>query len=582
MNNKYTRRKFLKTLSLAIPAMAGATAMPGYIYSKNSSAQKPNIILIMSDDMGFSDIGCYGSEIKTPNLDRLASNGLRFTQFYNNGRCCPTRASLLTGLFPHQTGVGMMMRDKNLPGYKGDLNKNCVTIAEALKPAGYTTYMSGKWHVTKHKNTQDETEKYNWPRQRGFDRFYGTITGSGSFFDPSTLVRDNKYITPVNDPKYKPETFYYTDAISDNTVKFIKEHSKQKKKNPFFIYVAYTAAHWPMHALPEDIAKYKGKYDKGWDNLRKERHERMIRMGIVDSKWKLSKRDKGIPAWEDEPDKKWNTRCMEVYAAMIDNMDQGIGRIINELKKQSRLDNTLIFFLQDNGGCAEEQGRKKKQKQKDPDKVLRKPMGPDEIQHNSKPQYTRDGRPVRRGRGVMPGPADTYLGYGQPWANASDTPFRKYKHYIHEGGISTPLIAHWPAGIKTKNKFRNQVSHIIDIMPTCVEVAKAKYPSEYKGEKIKPAEGISLLPVFSNKTLGPRILCWEHHGNRGIRDGKWKLSAIGREGKWELYDIEADRSETNNLAREQPERVKKLDAKWQEWAKRTNVIPWPEKKKKRK
>ncbi len=582
MNNKYTRRKFLKILSFTIPAMAGAMALPGHIHSKNSSAPRPNIILIMSDDMGFSDIGCYGSEIKTPNLDKLASNGLRFTQFYNNGRCCPTRASLLTGLFPHQTGVGMMMRDKNLPGYKGDLNKNCVTIAEALKPAGYTTYMSGKWHVTKHKNTQDETEKYNWPRQRGFDRFYGTITGSGSFFDPSTLVRDNKYITPVNDPKYKPETFYYTDAISDNTVKFIKEHSKQKKKNPFFIYVAYTAAHWPMHALPEDIAKYKGKYDKGWDNLRKERHERMIRMGIVDSKWKLSKRDKGIPAWEDEPDKKWNTRCMEVYAAMIDNMDQGIGRIINELKKQSRLDNTLIFFLQDNGGCAEEQGRKKKQKQKDPDKVLRKPMGPDEIQHNSKPQYTRDGRPVRRGRGVMPGPADTYLGYGQPWANASDTPFRKYKHYIHEGGISTPLIAHWPAGIKTKNKFRNQVSHIIDIMPTCVEVAKAKYPSEYKGEKIKPAEGISLLPVFSNKTLGPRILCWEHHGNRGIRDGKWKLSAIGREGKWELYDIEADRSETNNLAREQPERVKKLDAKWQEWAKRTNVIPWPEKKKKRK
>ena len=289
------------------------------------SGKRPNIIVIMSDDMGYSDIGCYGSEISTPNLDSLAANGLRYTHFYNTGRCCPTRASLLTGLYAHQAGIGQMTNDNNLPGYQGDLSRNAVTMAEALKPAGYSTYMSGKWHVTKHIVPKLESDKYNWPLQRGFDKFYGTIIGAGSFFDPWTLTRGNKPITPDNDPEYKPRQYYYTDAISDNAVKYIKEHKSEGKDNPFFMYVAYTAAHWPMHALEKDIAKYKGKYDAGYEPIRKARYERMKKLGVIKD-WDLSDAPQ---RWEDFPEdqKAWEIRCMEVYAAMIDNMDQGIGRI---------------------------------------------------------------------------------------------------------------------------------------------------------------------------------------------------------------------------------------------------------------
>ena len=568
----HSRRIFLKTMGIGM-----AASIPAGLYSKKDS--RPNIILIMSDDMGFSDIGCYGSEIKTPVLDKLASKGLRFTQFYNTGRCCPTRACLLTGLYPHQAGVGHMMQDKGLDGYKGNLNKNCVTIAEALKPTGYSTYISGKWHVTKDTKPETDADKHNWPLQRGFDRFYGTIHGAGSFWDPNSLTRGNTYISPYADPEYKPKTFFYTDAISDHAAKFIRENSKDK---PFFMYVAYTAAHWPMHALPKDIAKYKGKYDKGWDALRKERHERMIKMGLVDKKWKMSERDSGIPAWKDEELKEWNAKCMEVYAAMIDNMDQGIGKIVNELKKTKKLDNTLVLFFQDNGGCAEGYGRRAK---KAPTENLGA-MSPEELQHDMTPKKTRDGKPMRVGPGVMPGPADTAIGYGKGWANVSDTPFRKYKHYVHEGGISTPLIAHWPDKIKGKGDFIKTPSHLVDLMPTCVELAKAKYPKEYKGNKIKPMEGRSLVPAFNKKPIKREAIYWEHEGNRAIRIKNWKLVASGGKAdieinKWELYDIDKDRGEMNDLSNEQPERKKKMYEMWRKYAKRANVIPWPAGKKKK-
>ena len=323
-------------------------------FAAAANAQRPNIIVIMSDDMGYSDIGCYGSEISTPNLDALAAAGLRYTQFYNTGRCCPTRASLLTGLYAHQAGIGQMTRDFGQEGYRGNLSRKAVTIAEVLKTAGYSTYMAGKWHVTK--QLRPNGSKENWPRQRGFDRFYGTIIGAGSFFDPWTLTRDNKAITPDNDERYKPKHYYYTDAISDNAVSFIADHKNTGKKNPFFMYVAYTAAHWPMHALEKDIAKYRGKYDAGYEAIRKARYEKMKKLGVI--------RNGGLSEapqlWKDFPEdtKAWEIRCMEVYAAMVDNMDQGIGRLMKSLKDNGQYENTLILFFQDNGGCSENRGRK--------------------------------------------------------------------------------------------------------------------------------------------------------------------------------------------------------------------------------
>jgi arylsulfatase A-like enzyme len=568
-----TRRGFLKIMGIG----AAALAMPGCATAaRRSDAKKssvrPNIVLIMDDDMGFSDIQCYGSEIRTPNLNKLAESGLRFTQFYNTARCCPTRASLMTGLYQHQAGVGHMMDDKGYDAYRGDLNKNCVTIAEVMKTAGYRTYMSGKWHVTKH--ASPEGPKFNWPRQRGFDRFFGTIHGAGSFYDPNSLTRDNTQIPPG-------ENFYYTDAIADNAVTFISDHEKDHAEEPFFLYVAFTAPHWPMHAKPEDIAKYKGRYSQGWDALRAERHKKMIEMGIVKSKWKLTERDPDVPPWTEAKDKEWFERRMEVYAAMVDCVDQGIGRIVAALKRTGRLDNTLIFFLADNGGCAEERGSQGPVNP-DPSKpVVLKPMGKDELQTGMQPAVTRDGRPVRTGYGVIPGPADTYIACGKPWANSSNTPFRLYKHWVHEGGISTPLITHWPARIKGRGKLRHQPGHLIDIMATCVDISGAGYPTEYNGNKITPMEGRSLVPAFDNKPIDREAIYWEHEGNRAVRKGKWKL--VSRHpGKWELYDIEADRTELNNLARKNPKKVEELKELWGNWAKRVGALPWPVKQNKKK
>jgi arylsulfatase len=515
----------------------------------------------MADDMGFSDIGCYGGEIHTPNLDRLAAGGLRFAQFYNTARCCPTRASLLTGLYAHQAGVGHMTDDKGLEGYRGNLNKNCVTIAEVLKQSGYATYMSGKWHVTRHRGP--EGPKHNWPLQHG----------AGSFYDPCTLTRGNTQIAPDSDD------YYYTDAISDNAVKFIVEHKAGDKDKPFFLYVAYTAPHWPMHARAKDVARYKGRYDKGWDALRAERHKRMIEMGIVEGKWKITPRDSDVPPWDEAKDKEWQIRRMEVYAAMVDCMDRGIGRIVEQLKKSGNLENTLILFLADNGGCAEEHGSRGRVKPNPKENLPLKPMAAGELQPDMKPKYTRAGRPVRTGYGVMPGPPDTYIAYGKPWANASNTPFRRYKHWVHEGGIATPLIAHWPAQIKTWGELRAQPGHVIDLMATCVDVAGAQYPAEYKGQKITPLEGRSLVPAFTDQAIEREAIYWEHEGNRAVRRGKWKLVAKNK-GPWELYDMEADRTELNDLAQKHPKTAKELAAMYESWAKRSNVVPWGSWKKK--
>jgi arylsulfatase len=498
------------------------------------------VVIILADDLGYSDLGCYGSEIATPNLDRLAAKGLRFTQFYNAARCCPTRASLLTGLYPHQAGVGHMVQDLGKPGYRGQLNERCATIAELLRLAGYRTLMVGKWHVTHLKGGEK-----NWPLQRGFERFFGLIGSVRSYYDPPTLTRDN---TPVKAGK----GFYLTDALTDQAIAYLNEFAK--KPEPFFLYVAYTAPHWPLQALPEDVARYRGKYRAGWDALRQARHKRMIEMGLVDPRWPLAPRDPEAPAWEKAEHKDWQDLRMAVYAAQIDRMDQGIGRILKSLRASGQEENTLILFLSDNGGSAEEI--------------------PASWRGTMFPERTRDGRATRVGNdpAVAPGPDDVFQSNGLPWGNASNTPFRRFKHWVHQGGVATPLIVSWPAVIK-KPALTHQPGHVIDLLPTCLDVAGAKYPETSGGRALLPPEGKSLLPTFHGKTRPQQVLFWEHEGNRAVRQGKWKLVSEHLKG-WELYDLDADRTEVQDLAARYPERVRELAQLYERWAARVGVEPW--------
>jgi len=506
----------------------------------------PNIVLILADDLGFSDLGCYGSEIPTPNLDKLANGGLRFTQFYNNGRCCPSRASLMTGLYPHQTGVGHMMTDFRKPGYKGNLAIESATLAELLRAAGYQTYMAGKWHLTRH--IAPEGPKFDWPQQRGFDRFYGTIDGAGSYFDPGTLTRDNQFL------RESDRNYYYTDAISQRAAEYLEAASRVKK--PFFLYVAYTAPHWPLHAPPESISRFRGRYAGGWDAIRKARYQKMLALGIIKAEWPMTPRDERVRNWEQNSYKEWQQRRMEVYAAQVEQMDRGIGRILDKIRQVGAERNTLVMFLSDNGGCAEE--------------ITPQWTG------SFLPAKTRDGRMVQVGNdpNIMPGPEITYQSYGLAWANVSNTPFRLYKHWVHEGGIATPLIVYWPAAIKQGGTLVHGVGHVIDIVPTCLAAAKFAHPKQLGGYSLLRPEGESLLPVIQG---GPasrrRALCWEHEGNRAVRDGKWKLVAPYA-GPWELYDMEADRTELKNLAAQFPVVVKEMSQTYDAWAKRCHVEPW--------
>ena len=555
----------------------------------NDSESRPNIVLIMADDMGYSDISCYGSEINTPNLDELANNGIRFSQFYNTARSAPTRASLLTGLYPAQTGLGFMTGDQGKPGYRGEIGDQCVTIAEVLKQEGYHNYMVGKWHVAR--NWADiDSLKYNWPLQRGFDKFYGTIGGANSYYDPTSLTRGNNLITPENDPEYQPEdTYYYTDAITDNALKFLTGHNRKAEENPFFMYVAYTAPHWPLHAPEEEIAQHEGKYDEGYGPVRKQRYERLKSMGLIDDNCELSKQ---VAKWDTLSNKDWHARNMEVYAAMITRMDNGIGKIMDKLKENNQFRNTLFLFLSDNGGNMEKLGffTTDHDYEEVPEEPAFEAMGVNELQKNIVPNQTRDGYPViKMGKKVMAGSATSYHAYGPAWANVSNTPFRKYKHYIHEGGTATPFIAHWPAVIEEEGEIRHQRAYVTDIMPTLVEITGADYPGEYNGKNILPMEGVSLYDAITkNDTLDRDIIYFEHEGNRGLRKGKWKLVSKAYpnaarfmtvdtldKDQWRLYNIESDRTESNDLSDEYPDKVEKLSTLWYKWAKRTNTIPKP-------
>jgi len=561
MTSRTSRTLWL--LAFLFPSILGSN----WLLAETTNS-KPNFIVILSDDMGFSDLGCYGGEIGTPHLDGLARDGLRYTQFYNTARCCPTRASLLTGLYPHQAGIGHMMDDKGLPGYQGNLNTHCRTIAEVLKPSGYRSYALGKWHVTRHAGA--EGPKQNWPLQRGFDRFYGTIHGAGSFFDPSSLVRNNEMISPYADADYQPQTYYYTDAITDHAIRFLNQHKEHNSEQPFFLYIAFTAAHWPMHALPEDIAKYDGKYNQGYQAIREMRYRKAIAEGVISSRETLSP---SVRNWNEVRNKDWETACMEVYAAMVDRMDQGIGRMVEQLKSNQQFENTVIVYLQDNGGCAENMGRVGNKQHPNiprPNSPTLAPMkATDFAAGGSVPAQTRDGYPVRMGPEVVPGPADTYVAYGEGWANVSNTPFREYKHWVHEGGISTPLIVHWPRGIQAKGELRNRPGHLIDIAATLYDLAGAQYPTV-----ATPLEGSSLKPSFLADDVTRSPIFWEHEGNRAVREGKWKLVAKHNQ-PWELYDISNDRCERNNLASKEIEKLTEMINLYRGYEQRALVAPWP-------
>jgi arylsulfatase len=522
-----------------------AVAASSLAAQEKKTEHPPNIVLILADDMGYSDIGCYGSEIATPNLDRLASEGVRFTQFYNCARCCPSRASLLSGLYPHQAGMGHMVdKEGPLPGYADDLSPNCRTIPEVLKTAGYQTMMAGKWHVT-----PVTKSKHNWPLQRGFDRYYGIIHGAADYFNPVTLTSGNSFVEP--EPNY-----YFTDALGDHAAQFITE--AVQKPQPYFLYSAFTAPHWPLHALDPEIEKYRERYRAGWDALRAERHERQLRTGLLEKRWDLSPRDTAAPAWSDTPNKEWEIRRMAVYAAMVDRLDQNIGKILDAVKASGQEDNTLVFFMSDNGGCAEELGPR---------------AGGLHV-----PKTTRQGAPVKVGNlpDNMPGHEDTYQSYGLPWANASNTPFRLYKHWVHEGGISTPLIMRWPNLIRAARRTISEPCHFVDIMASCVGISGARYPSEINGQPVRPMQGQNLLPLVDGKMRSfDRTLFWEHEGNRAARRGRWKL-VRKFPGDYELYDIAADRTELHDRTADQPKIAADLIAAWDTWAKDSAVLPWQE------
>jgi arylsulfatase A-like enzyme len=512
---------------------------------------KPNIILILADDMGFSDIGCFGSEIRTPNIDSMAANGAALSAMYNCARCCPTRASLLTGLYPHKAGIGHMGANLGSPAYQGYLRNDSVTIAEALKPHGYKTLMSGKWHVA---GDFDPRDCDSWragdlthptPRQRGFDEFYGMLDGAGSFFSPHYVLRNDGRIEITGD------NYHFTDAITDAAVEMIEGAAD----DPYFLYLAYTAPHWPLHALPEDIAGYDGVYDKGWDATRSARHEELNGSGALRAPWDISPRDADAPPWNSVNDKGWEASRMATYAAMVEQMDRGIGRVLAKLDELGQTDNTLIMFLSDNGGCAE--------------------LMEEDGWARFYPTQNHDGSTVAMGnrRDLNPGSAETFMSYDLPWANASNAPFRLFKHWVHEGGISTPLIVQWPDRIKTPVK-AHEPTHVVDILPTILAAAGAPYPTECNGHEIQALDGEDLTPLLTGTDWArEQPIYWEHEGNAAIRSKEWKL--VRRHGQpWELYQMDEDRTELNDLSAGDKSRAKALHGDYTAWADAIGVQDW--------
>jgi len=536
---------FLLLCALALPA----------------APERPNVLVILLDDLGYSDLGSYGGEIPTPNMDRLARGGVRMSQLYNSARCCPSRAALMTGLHPHQVGIGSFAHREPVtdrgPAYAGHLNNRCVTMAEALQPAGYRTYMVGKWHMSE-----------PGPIARGFEEFYGYVHGyAQDQWTPDRYVCLPRGRKP--ELSYKPGEFYATDAFSDYAVEFLDRALEQE--DPWFLYLAHSSPHFPVQAPQPSVERFVDIYRQGWDKLRAARYARMNEMGLATTAWKFTERSlvpvepsgiangfpgKPNPAWDTLPaDRREDLAYrMATFAAMVWHVDLGVGRIIERLESAGQLDNTLILLLSDNGACYE--------------------WGPYGFDGPSRKaiQILHTGDQLK----TIGGPG-THHSYGSAWANLGNTPLRLYKHFIHEGGISTPFIAHWPRTIKPNSEFIREPAHLVDILPTVLAAAGAEYPERFKGNAIIPAEGRNLLPVFAGGTLGERSLAFEHQQARGLRKGKWKIvwgKRMPYPIEWELYDMENDRTETTNLADKHPEITKRLAGEWVAWAKRVGAEPY--------
>ncbi len=536
-------------LATLFSAMNGLTMVPAVA---ETSATKPNILLMVADDLGYSDLGCYGGEIDSPNLNQLAAGGMRLTRFYNTGRCCPSRASILTGQYPHRVGLGHMTQDIGRPGYRGKVSDDAITIAQLLAASNYRSFIAGKWHL----GTPD-------PTQHGFEEFYGTLVSAKRFFDPTHFVRlpENRLCRV-----YEPNAFYGTDAVTDHALDFLKL-AEQTPDRPWFLYLAYNAPHFPLQAKKTDIAKYAGRYHVGWDAIRQTRLQRMKTLRIVPETtvltprspyWDYGEVNSGVnPAWESiGEDRKLDlARRMAIYAAMVDSMDQNIGRVVGHLRVSGDFDNTLIIFLSDNGACAE--------------------WDPWGFDISSSPNNI-----LHRGDEIESmGEPDTFHSAGSGWANASNTPWRLYKHFNHEGGINSPCIFHWSGHIPQAGRLDHTPTHLIDLLPTIADASS----TEYKGSIDLP--GRSLVPLLSGMEIAPRdaasqdaalrYLYFEHEGNRAVTGDRWKIVA-SKDRPWELYDMTADRTELNNLADQDPQRVETLSRLWDQWAAENQVTPLPD------
>ncbi|MBM3852440.1 MAG: arylsulfatase [Verrucomicrobia bacterium] len=524
---------------------------------------QPNVLIILADDLGYSDLGCYGGEIPTPNLDALARGGVRFSSAYNSARCCPTRASLLTGLHPHQTGVGSFVTakpdPKRGPAYLGRLNDTCVTLAELLRARGYRTCMVGKWHVGE-----------PGPIRRGFDEFYGYVDGhSQDQWTPTAYVRLPEGRTPER--IYPAGRFYATDVFTDYGIEFIRQ-ARDRPRHPWLLYLAHSSPHFPLQAPAASVAKHLATYRRGWDVLRAERFARMRKMGLANEAWKLSERSlvpvdapaaitngysgQPNPAWDSLPAERREdlARRMAVFAAMVEHIDTGVGRIVADLRQHGEFDNTAILFLSDNGACYE--------------------WGPFGFDGPSRKGVTtlHTGEALER----LGGPG-TYHAYGSAWANLGNTPFRLYKHFNHEGGILNPFLVHWPAGRLRAGSWAHDPVHVMDVLPTVAAITGALYPRELRGKATQPVEGIDLLPALRGGSLPERVLAFEHQGARGLRESRWKIcwgKRMPTEPAWELYDLATDRCETQDLAAAQPGRTATLAGKWLDWARRVKVHPF--------
>jgi arylsulfatase A-like enzyme len=547
----------LNLVALAICVFSSLAASSVAVGASDSA--RPNIVLILVDDLGYSDLGCYGGEIETPNIDRLAQNGVRMTQLYNSARCCPTRASLMTGLYPHQTGVGFMTADNGKPGYRGFLNDRCVTTASLLQTAGYKTYLAGKWHL------RGAGDLECTPTNRGFDEFYGPFRDYASFYREDLYFRLPEGREPI---EQSSDSFYATNAITDYALHFLDDARKNAK--PYYLYLAYNAPHFPLQAPVELIDKYAEEYEKGWDHIREERFAKMMASGLIPKNFDLSERGlvpevpnrnkdskyfgQQIPAWDslDHDRQKDLARRMATFAAMIEIVDRNVGRVVEDLKANGELENTCIFFLSDNGACAEWD-----------------PYGFDDDPYPQNKLYKGDELKEIGQKG-------TFHSYGTAWANASNAPFSSYKHYTYEGGISSPAIVHFPSSVKASGSINRETQHVMDVAATILDLVSTfsrahQYPEKWKGETLYPIEGQSLLPLIEGRATSSRPLYFEHEGNRGVRDGKWKLVWTNYEKQWELYDIQKDRTETRNIARSHPNKVANLSKQWHVWAERCLV-----------